>query len=79
MSGTSWNSVGKKHEEQRSSEGSGMLAIGLVWKRFLKNPETAARFALTAESRAKQGQAEWCLSDGQKGEVAVTACIRKQS
>ena len=28
MSGTSWNSVGEKHEEQRSSEGSGMLAIG---------------------------------------------------
>jgi hypothetical protein len=59
MSGTSWNSVGKKHEEQRSSEGSGILAMGLVWKRFLKNPVTAARFALTAESRAKRHEAEW--------------------
>ena len=46
MSGTSWKSVGKKHVEQRSREGSGMLAFGIGIKRRLRNPVTAVRFEL---------------------------------
>ena len=45
-SGTSWNSVGKKHVEQRSKEGSGMLALGMGLKRPRRNSVTAVRFVL---------------------------------
>ena len=65
MSGTSWNSVGKKHEEQRSSEGSGMLAVivrrsldvkkcARTWKR---PPNLSSRSLLTMKKHKGAEQA----------------------
>ena len=68
MSGTWWNSVGKKHVEQRSRAGSGMTALGIRPSIRFRNVITTSRFLPDLQGGSRQREESVRQSLQQRGQ-----------